>query len=74
MLKNTVVIAALLILSIVTYYLYQTWKIPEGVIPKGDNTETLAWLALGTSIVSLLAAIVGLIEKILDLKKSKSSS
>ena len=74
MLKNTVVIAGLLILSIITYYLYQAWSVPEGVITRGDNTETLAWLAFGTSIASLLAALVGLVGKILDLKKSKSSS
>lgn len=74
MLKNTAVIAGLLILSIVAYYLYQHWKVPEGVIPKGDNAETLAWLALGTSIVSLIGSVVGLIEKIIDFKKSKSST
>lgn len=74
MLKNTAVIAGLLILSIVTYYLYQHWKVPEGVIPKGDNAETLAWLSFGTSIVALLTAIVGLITKFIDFKKSKSST
>lgn len=74
MFKNTVVIAALLTLSIITYYLYQYWKIPEGIITKSDNSETLEWLALGTSIISLIGAIVGLVEKIIDRKKSKSST
>lgn len=70
MLKNTVVIAALLIFSIITYYLYQYYKIPAGVEPQSGNDELIAWLSLGASIISLITAIIGLVEKVIDKKKS----
>lgn len=70
MLKNTLVIVALLILSIVAYYLYQHFRVPDGLQSMGDNTELLAWLSLITSIVSLLTALVGLITKIVEMRRN----
>ena len=69
MLKNTAVIAGLLILSIMTYYLYQHFKIPAGVEPQGNSDVWIAWLSLATSVVALITAIVGLIEKVIEKKR-----
>ena len=71
--KNTSIIFFLL-LSIVLYFVYDWLKIPEGIAPKGDSTVMVATLALITSIVTLLTAIVGLIQKLIELNKDKNDS
>lgn len=69
MLKKTPVIIFFFVLSLIAFLLYQQVKVPESVIPQSNQAETIAWLSFGTSIVALLTAIVGLIEKIISLKK-----
>jgi len=64
MLKKNSVIIFLLLLALIAFLVYQQIKIPRGVTPLGDQTEILAWLSLATSIISLITALIGLIEKI----------
>jgi hypothetical protein len=68
MLQRPTVIIIALVLSAIGGYLYLDLRTPEGVTPQGDSTETLAILALCTSIISMLTALFGLIHKILDVK------
>lgn len=63
-LGRTWVIVAAIALSIAAFIIWQSVRVPPGVVPKGGE-ETVAWLALATSIVSLLTAIIGLIERLL---------
>lgn len=70
MLKKTAVIILLVILAIILFYVYDYYKLPEGVEVKSGNQETIAWVSLATSIVSLLTAVVGLVQKILEKKTS----
>ena len=38
-------------------------------IEKAATSETIAWVALATSVVSLLTALIGLAQKFLELRK-----
>lgn len=60
MLKNTFVIGALLILSIITYYL------PDYLTGTDSSAQTLKTLAFIVSTVSFVLAIVGLVQKAKD--------
>lgn len=70
MLKRTSTIIFFFILSLSFFAIYQYFKIPEGVTPQSGNPETIAWLSFWTSIVALVTAIVGLIEKIIRGRKA----
>jgi sulfite exporter TauE/SafE len=65
MLKNTFVIAVLLIVSIITYYLYENLK----ASPAEASSSALIWLSFGVSTISFILAVVGLSQKIKDGKK-----
>lgn len=70
MLNKIPTISFLLILSLISFAIYQQVKIPDGVSPQSDaQLETVAWLALWTAIISLLTSIVGLIQNILERSK-----
>ena len=47
--------------------------VPPGVEVQGDesaNAETLAWIGLGTGVVGLLTALVGLAKEIIALRRT----
>jgi hypothetical protein len=69
MLKRTTIILFFLILSVVLAYVYFQYRIPTGVVSQGDGQEAITWVSLIASIVSLITALVGLIEKIVDKKQ-----
>lgn len=70
MLKKTRFILFFALLAFVSYFFYQHFRIPVGIEPQGIGSETMAILALITSIVSFLTALAGLVSKLIDLKKS----
>jgi len=69
MLKKSFVILFLLLLSAVMAYVYFEFRVPEGVTPMGDSDETIAWISLFTAIISLITALIGIVDKIWDNKK-----
>ncbi len=71
MLKKTVTIVFFLCLAIALYFVYDNLRPPEGIDVKGDSKETVAWLTLGAAVVSLLASLVGLVQKLLELKNNE---
>lgn len=71
MLKKTITIVFFLCLAVALYFVYDSLKLPADIEVKGDPKETLAWLALGTSIVSLLTSIVGLVQKLIESKSNE---
>lgn len=70
MLKNTTVIVGLLVVAIISYFLYDHFKVPAGVQAQGDSEELVAWISLATAIISLIVALIGLIEKIMERRRS----
>lgn len=71
MLKKNTVIVFLVVLSVIAFVTYHWLKTPEGVIPMSDQTERIALISLWTSIVALLTAIVGLVDKLIGSKKDE---
>ena len=69
MIKRPIFIVCAAILAGIGGYVYFQYRIPPGVTPQGDSTETIAWIGLATGIVSLFTAIVGLIKNIVELKR-----
>ena len=70
MLKRPTMIVVATLTAVVGFALYFRYRVPPGVAPKGDTVETIAWIALATAVVSMLTAIIGLIQKILELRAS----
>jgi fumarate reductase subunit D len=65
-LKKPLVIGLLFILSLILFYLYNLYKIPEGLTPQGDDTQTLAWISFATAVVSMVTALIGLIKQVVE--------
>lgn len=70
MLKKSTVIIFFVLLGAVFSIAYFQLRIPLGVTPQSDQGELLAWVALATSIASLVTALIGFIQKLLELKRS----
>ena len=45
-------------------YIY--FRIPSGATPMGDVSNTFAWISLLSVIISMITAIIGLVQKILE--------
>ncbi len=43
-------------------YLYFAYRVPSGVVPMGDESETVAWVGLATAVVGLLTAVVNMVQ------------
>ncbi len=69
MLKRWSVIVGAAIVALVGLWAYFAYRMPPGVEPMGDDSQTIAWVALATSIVSLLTALTGLVQKLIELRR-----
>jgi hypothetical protein len=50
------------VVTAVGVYLYFAYRLPSGVEPMGDESETLAWVGLATAVVGLLTAVINLVQ------------
>ena len=79
MIKKPFVIMILLVVSVIGFWLYASLQPPADVQAKGANDNmTAQWLTLAIATVSLLTGVVGLVQKLIELKaaslKSKNST
>lgn len=74
MMRKIAFIVAALIVSAVGFWLYFEYRVPPGVEPKGANDESIAWISLAAAIVSLLTAVVGVVQKLIELRAGRESS
>lgn len=65
--KRPVVIVGALVVGLLALVFYVTNLPPEGVEPMGDS-ETMGWVSLAVAVVGLMTSVVGLIQKIIDLR------
>jgi len=65
-------LALLAIIAVGGLYLFYAYRIPPGVAPKGDANETIALIGLASAVVSMITAVVGLAQKLLELRKGES--
>ena len=65
--KRPVVIVGALVVGLLALVFYFMQLPPEGVEPMGDS-ETMGWVSLAVAVVGLMTSVVGLIQKIIDLR------
>ena len=68
MLKRPVIIVLCLLLAVLGFWLFREFRLPPGIEPKGDKSETIAWLGVIGGVISLLTAVVGLVQKTVELR------
>jgi len=73
------IIATLLVIAICAFAVFLTvrWSAPPpGIEPKGDGggSNTAAYAALATSVVSLATALVGLAKTMLEAREARRKS
>ena len=66
--KRTWVIAALAVICVVSFAYYWLNRPPEGIEVKGPE-ESMMWISIATSMISLVGSLVGLALKIVDLRQ-----
>jgi hypothetical protein len=58
--------AVICVIAIVVHFASRT---PEGITPMdGESSATIAWISLAVAALSLATAVVGLIEKLVELR------
>ena len=72
MLKKPLIILICIVLAGIGLWLYLTFRTPPGVAPMGETSEIIAWLGLAGCVVSFLTAIIGLIQKIIELRAARN--
>jgi hypothetical protein len=72
--KRPIVILFALAFGLLTLWLYVELLAPSDIETMGaDEHNATQWLMLAISVVSLLTAIVGLIQRIIELRATKAS-
>ena len=66
MIRKPLIIGAAFAITVLSTLVYFQYRIPPGVTPQGNNGETVAWISLATAIVSMITAIVGLLQKVIE--------
>lgn len=70
MLKRWSVIVGAAIVALVGLWAYFAYRIPPGVEVQSDTSETVAWIGLAIAVVNMLAALVGLVQKLVEMRKA----
>lgn len=66
-------IVAALAMSAIGFSLYFTYRVPSGLEPKGESSETVALISLAIAVVSLLTSLVGLVQKVIELRATQDA-
>ena len=73
MLKNPMFWGLLaLIVGCAALAVYFQVRVPPGLEPMGDHSETIVWVSLATAVVSLLTAVTGLVKAIVEARANRS--
>lgn len=67
--KRPWIVVGASIIGVTALILYFQQLPPEGVEAKGSE-ETVAWISLAVATVSLLTAIVGLVQKLIEVRQA----
>lgn len=59
------------LVGIVATILYFQQQPPAGVETMGDESSTMQWLTLAVAVVSLLTSLVGLVQKLIELRVTR---
>lgn len=67
MLKKPFPIIFFFIVAIILFFLYQEWKVPDGVIPQGKQENMNAQFVFWGGVLAFSTAVIGLIQKVIEL-------
>ena len=73
MLKKPIFLVGAIAVALISLWLYFQNRVPPGIAPMGDGTETIALISLATSVVAMITALIGVIQKFLELKNARKS-
>jgi hypothetical protein len=72
--KRTSYIIGAAVICVIALIVYFATRPPGGVTPMGDESSaTVAWISLAVAALSLATAVVGLIQKLVELRASNRS-
>lgn len=61
-----------LVVCVIAVVVYFTTRTPSDVAPMGDDgSQRIAWISLAIAALSLATAVVGLIQKLVELRATK---
>ena len=69
--KPPVLISAAILVSLAAFGVYFYVRSPADIEPMGGELTTVVYILLATAIVTLIAAVIGLIQKIIDTRPSQ---
>ncbi len=71
-LKHPGIIISAVVVSAIALAVYLNTRTPADITPlNGDGAETVAWISLVIAVLSLATAVVGLIQKVVELRGTK---
>jgi hypothetical protein len=72
--KRPAVIVGGAVICAIAFIVYFATRTPEGVTPMGDESSaTVAWISLVVAILTLVTTVVGLIQKLIELRAGKGA-
>ncbi len=67
MLRRWLIVLGVAVAAIGIYF-YFAYRLPAGVEPMGDESETVAWIGLVSALVGLLTAVVNVVQVVVERK------
>ena len=70
--KRPAYIVGAAVVCVIAFLVYLQTRPPSGIAPMGDESSaTIAWISLAVAILSLATTVVGLIQKLIELRAGK---
>jgi hypothetical protein len=70
--KRPAYIIGAAVVCVIAFLVYLATRTPAGVAPMGDESSpSIAWISLAVAILGLATTIVGLIQKLMELRAGK---
>jgi hypothetical protein len=70
--KRPALIVGAAVVCAIALMVYLASRPPESIAPMGDNSPaTIAWISLAVAALSLATAVVGLIQKLVELRAAR---
>ena len=69
--KRPAIIIAAAVIGVIALIVYFTTRTPAGITPMDGAPATIAWISLAIAILSLATAVVGLIQRLVELRAAR---
>jgi hypothetical protein len=69
--KRPAIIIGAAAVGIMALIVYLNTRVPAGITPMDGEPSTIAWISLAIAILSLATAVVGLIQRLVELRAAR---